>query len=267
VPDEPQGSFAVRGKARIARTPRPPLASLRVVDDPAAAAAWNMAVDEALLRCGEGATLRFYRWSPHAVSLGYFQSHRDFADVAASTPLVRRLTGGGAIHHGEELTFALTFDGDLLPQSIADSYRVLHDAIADALQAAGVPSRRLATGPQPSARPHQRWCFAAPASSDIVTDHGKLFGAAQRRVYSPGERVLHHGSLVLTQPALTPFVAAIDDLPSPPSAQALVESITNRIGRLLRLDPRPAPLTAAELDLAHHLERERYGRPDWNQRR
>ena len=66
-----------------------------------------MAVDGALLALAEGPTLRLYGWRPHAVSLGYFQSLADFEQLPSDTPLVRRSTGGGAIHHGDELTYSL----------------------------------------------------------------------------------------------------------------------------------------------------------------
>ena len=108
---------------------------LRVLVDAPAEAAWNMAVDGALLELAEGPTLRIYGWQPHAVSLGYFQKIADFADLPKGTSIVRRTTGGGAIHHGDELTFSLALPASLLPSDIAESYAVLHDAIVRALAA------------------------------------------------------------------------------------------------------------------------------------
>jgi lipoate-protein ligase A len=125
---------------------------LRVMFDGTADATWNMAVDEALLATGDEATLRFYGWSPHAVSLGWFQSYGDFADLPPELAVVRRLTGGGAIHHGDEITFAVTCDAAVLPGDIAASYRLLHDAVVAVLQAHGVPCARLDHGAHLAAR-------------------------------------------------------------------------------------------------------------------
>src|SRR5947209_18419123 len=59
----------------------------------------QMAADEALLEhvltTGRPA-LRYYTWDPPTLSLGYFQS---FADRLPGLPVVRRMTGGGAIVH------------------------------------------------------------------------------------------------------------------------------------------------------------------------
>src|SRR5690606_24799825 len=136
----------------------------------------------------------FYGWRPHAVSLGWFQRFVDFGDLPPGTAVVRRLTGGGAIHHGDELTFALVCDAARLPREIAAGYRLLHDAIVAALLELGVRCERLVDGSPPAARPEARWCFAEPGRDDVVTARGKLVGSAQRRIRAPHERVLHHGS-------------------------------------------------------------------------
>ncbi len=225
---------------------------LRVILDGAGEAAWNMAVDEALLLAGDRATLRLYGWAPHAVSLGWFQSARDFADLPPATPIVRRLTGGGAIHHGDEVTFALACDADVLPGDVAAGYRVLHDAAVVALRALGVPCARLETGTAPNARPEARWCFAAPGRDDVVTSRGKLLGSAQRRLARPRPRILHHGSIVLRRPPLTPFVAASADAvgDDPRFADRLRHELTARIAAALDLGPMVGALRADEHALA-----------------
>ncbi|HEB51894.1 MAG TPA: hypothetical protein ENI87_01435 [bacterium] len=220
-----------------------------------------MAVDEALLRCGGKPTLRLYGWRPHAVSLGWFQSLSDFADLGPTTPIVRRATGGGAIHHGDELTFSLALDAALLPHDIAASYALLHDAIVRVLRALGVPCRRAPVGGPQSARPSERWCFAAPVKDDLVTDAGKLLGSAQRRITTDRPRVLHHGSLVLHRPQHTPFVAAVadhvevDDSLRARLRRALVAELAASLERI----PQPGTLTAAERTLATTLRDDVYG--------
>ncbi len=234
--------------------------SLRVLRDEPAPAAWNMAVDDALLQRAAEPTLRLYGWWPHAVSLGWFQRLAEFADLPAGTPIVRRRTGGGAIHHGDELTFALVLPAALLPRDVAESYVLLHDAIRTALADCGIACERLPAGHAPTPRPITRWCFAEPGRDDLVTARGKLLGSAQRRVQTPSPRVLHHGSLVVHSPALTPFVAAIADARVVDAAlrQQLADRLVHHFARILALEPRAGALSPEETTLARQLQRSVY---------
>ncbi len=242
---------------------------LRVLVDPPGGAAWNMAVDDALLQRGAAPTLRLYGWSPHAVSLGWFQRFVDFRDLPVGTPVVRRRTGGGAIHHGDEVTFALALDADVLPRDVADSYRLLHDAVVEALSRVGVASQRIPAGHAPTPRPSDRWCFSDAGRDDLVTPRGKLLGSAQRRLRTPRARVLHHGSLVLQRPALTPFVAAVADAvpPDPAFRARLQHELVAALAGVLALEPTPGQLTAEEFALASELERTCYGNPAFTAQR
>lgn len=248
---------------------RPGDGRLRVLLDGAGPADWNMAVDAALLQAGGPTTLRLYGWQPHAVSLGYFQAIADFADLPPGTPIVRRCTGGGAIHHGDELTFALTGDLLLLPRDIAASHRLLHDAVVAALGPIGVPCRRQDHGPANGARPQQRWCFAEPGRDDVVTGAGKLVGSAQRRVERPDRRFLHHGSLVLRRPALTPFVGAVEDHVQPDATlqHRLRAALIDAFAAALDLIPVTAELSADERAVAATVQRQRYHDPAFLHRR
>ena len=68
----------------------------------------NLALDEALLeRPLTPPTLRLYTWSPDTLSLGYFQRYEDVPAVSRASAVVRRITGGGAIHHAGELTWSI----------------------------------------------------------------------------------------------------------------------------------------------------------------
>lgn len=236
------------------------LPCLRVLRDEPAPAAWNMAVDDALLQRAAEPTLRLYGWWPHAVSLGWFQRFAEFADLPPNTPIVRRRTGGGAIHHGDELTFALVLPAGLLPRDVAASYVLLHEAIRTALADCGIACERLLAGHAPTPRPITRWCFAEPGRDDLVTARGKLLGSAQRRVQTPSPRVLHHGSLVVSSPALTPFVAAIADARTVDAAlrQQLADRLVHHFARVLALEPRAGALSPDETTLARQLQRTVY---------
>jgi len=238
-----------------------------LVDEPGDPA-WNMSVDGALLGLAEAPTLRLYGWSPHAVSLGYFQKVADFDDLPQGTALVRRTTGGGAIHHGDELTFSLAIDAELLPRQIADSYALLHDALVRVLDGIGVRCHRATEG-NLSARPQDRWCFAHPVQGDLLTERGKLCGSAQRRVPGARARVLHHGSLVLRRPQLTPFVAAVEDQVEPTDEvrRGLLESIPREVAKLFSLEPTPSQLDEAERTMAAQLQRDVFGNADFLRKR
>ncbi|MBX3464561.1 MAG: lipoate--protein ligase family protein [Planctomycetes bacterium] len=239
------------------------MSTLRVILDGAAPGDWNMAIDEALLLGDVRATLRLYSWSPHAVSLGWFQDPADFADLPAGTPIVRRRTGGGAIHHGEETTFALTCDADVLPREIRASYVLLHDAAVLALGRTGVACRRRDTGPGAATRCADRWCFAVPGRDDVVVGDRKLLGSAQRRLARPRARILHHGSIVLRRPALTPFVAAAADVVDPDAdfTTRLGAALVAAIASALELEPVAGQLEPHERALATQVRALGHGDP------
>lgn len=234
-----------------------------MLDDGPCEPAFNMALDEALLQAGGPPTLRLYGWHPHAVSLGYFQNAADFADLPPGTVLVRRLTGGGAIHHGCELTFALALPAALLPLDVAASYELIHQAAVRALASIDVSASMLTGGHHPTARPDNRWCFALPGQGDLVVADGrKLLGSAQRRIHKPSPRVLHHGSLVLRAPTLTPFVAAVADRTDPDAHAAhLRQTLVTELAHALGLSPTPGVATPAELATARQLVADRYANP------
>jgi len=166
-----------------------------------------MALDEALL-LGDSApvTLRLYTWAPDTLSLGYFQRLVDVPPAAhflagergPSLPgaLVRRLTGGGAIHHQHELTFSLTapLTHALYQGRTEHSYQRVHAAIASALLEVGVVAKERGDRQLASERARTGMCFHKSAAVDLCWDDRKGVGSAQRRT---GGRVLHHGSIKL----------------------------------------------------------------------
>jgi len=106
-------------------------------------AATNMAIDEAVAEAVAARdcapTIRFYRWNPSAVSIGYFQSIFDEVNsgacAAAEIDIVRRRTGGGAVYHdfNGEITYSVIAPEALFPRGIIDSYKIICGWIIDAL--------------------------------------------------------------------------------------------------------------------------------------
>ncbi len=240
---------------------------LRVVQSGAAAPALNMAIDDAMLAAGDTPVLRLYGWQPAGLSLGYFQPIAPFLDVPGDHQIVRRCTGGGAIYHAEELTFALVLDASDLPVPTLESYRLVHQAIARALASIGVEVAMVEAGTH-HPNPTQPWCFAVPGYPDLVSRQRKILGSAQRRVARPTPRILHHGSLVLRAPPATPFCGAVADWVEPDLVIAdLRMAIVTELAAALGFTPENAGLGAVESELAAELHTTRHTQASHRNRR
>jgi lipoate-protein ligase A len=175
-----------------------------------------MGVDEALLasavRTGRP-SLRFYRWQGPWLSLGYGQvlDRERVGDCSrAGVGVVRRVTGGRAVLHGSDLTYALAAREGQLPPGLMASYELVAGVLIRALGALGVeavasgPPRRGETfqhrfqvdpGRAVSRSPGTGFdCFARPAGWEICVAGQKLAGSAQRRAKGG---ILQHGSIRL----------------------------------------------------------------------
>ncbi|HYB71762.1 MAG TPA: lipoate--protein ligase family protein [Candidatus Sulfotelmatobacter sp.] len=164
----------------------------------------NMARDAAMAwAVGEGIvppTLRLYRWEPGAVSLGYGQRPEAALDLLACAraglAVVRRPTGGGAVLHGRDLTYAVAVPrrGIWAEGNVAACCRRIHEAVAAGLARLGAPAE--VAGPRaPLGGSHGGGgvpCFAAISSHEITVGGRKLVGSAQRRF---GRAILQHGSI------------------------------------------------------------------------
>ncbi len=173
----------------------------RLIVDPTYDGATNMAIDEAILeavgRVEVPPTLRLYRWEPACLSLGYAQPATD-ADpariVAQGWHFVRRMTGGRAILHVDEMTYsvALLQSHPLMDGGIVDSYRRLSGALMAALNRIGLNTnadKRLTR-----AKPVGAVCFEVPSDYEVTAGGKKLIGSAQVRKQNVA---LQHGSLPL----------------------------------------------------------------------
>ena len=159
----------------------------------------NMAVDEALLEAAlerEECTVRWYRWRTGTVSVGYFQDGRAAAAIPglAALPVVRRLTGGGAILHHHEWTYSCAVPAEHpLAQTPLRIYELVHGQIIAALDEAGIHSAAL-RGAAVSGQQEAFLCFGRGDPRDVVLKGNKIVGSAQRRRRGA---VLQHGSLLL----------------------------------------------------------------------
>jgi lipoate-protein ligase A len=168
-----------------------------------------MALDELLLeeakRGMRPPTLRFYQWEGDWISYGYFQTPRRAFNIEAARESavfsVRRITGGRAVLHSEDLTYSLVA-GDAqkegLGSSLKETYRQIACALTSGFTRLGLPVafslREERTAPSPSAGPAA--CFLSLSDYEISSGGKKLVGSAQRR---EGSAFLQHGSIPLTR--------------------------------------------------------------------
>jgi len=156
---------------------------------------------ETLLQGSGFPTLRLYTWKPRAISLGYNQNSSEI-DVGsckkAGIDIVRRPTGGRAILHAEELTYAVAMPSD--SPSILASYNSISRALLRGLSVFGVDATFEQSQPRfreayktPSSIP----CFSSSARYEIQWQGRKLVGSAQRRMRNDRNTVLlQHGSIL-----------------------------------------------------------------------
>lgn len=181
-----------------------PLAKWRLLLSGSAEGPYNMALDEAILQCvGEQIsppTLRLYTWDPPCLSLGFSQPITDIdlpALEANGWQLCRRPTGGRAILHTDELTYAVIgpIDDPLLQGGVLESYRRIAAALQNTLSGLGLDARADKEYDLPAeVSKNGAVCFEAPSNYEITVQGKKIFGSAQaRKAYS----VLQHGSLPL----------------------------------------------------------------------
>lgn len=196
----------------------------------------NMSRDEALLHsCDNGGAgfpvLRFYKWSVPTLSLGSKERLNEAADVdtckAKGIEIVRRITGGRAVLHHEELTYSIIARLDQPPfnGSIIDSYHSTAEAIRKAILKIGIEldltsgNRRIAPRTNNSGvidesgrqnRLHHKPCFAAPSRYELAYQGKKVVGSAQRRVRNA---VLQHGSILFKSNVdLLALATGVDEL-------------------------------------------------------
>jgi len=245
----------------------------------------NMATDLALLdharRTGE-ATLRLYAWTRPTLSLGRHERARGVFDLralrTAGIDVVRRPTGGRALLHDHEVTYAVA--APAAAGSLGETYRAVNALLRAALGSLGVRvdeagrARRHggadaaghAAAPTPL-RPDGAPCFAEPAPGELVVDDAKLVGSAQWR---DDGAWLQHGSILLDDdqpriaalrrptniapmavaPAATLRSALGRDIEREEVEDAMVAAFRDRMGQ--PMDQYPPALS--EWDLRRHLE-------------
>jgi lipoate-protein ligase A len=268
----------------------------RLIENNTNNAFYNMAVDEAIMILHSQnkvpPTLRFYSWEPAALSLGYFQKAKTDIDYQncqdQGIDLVRRLTGGRAILHDQELTYSLIIreDYNLLADSIEKSYQQISSGLVKGLQNLGIPAELKAVERGKKAPTgHSAACFDAPSWYEVILDNKKLIGSAQRR---KNNVILQHGSLPLVievdkifrllnysseqdrKKARRIFSAKSTSLNKAGynfSHCELEKALSEGLAQALEIEFKRGELTPPEIKLAQKLAEEKYSDQKWTYKR
>lgn len=266
----------------------------RLIHTPPSTGAWNMAADEAILehihRGQSQPTLRLYSWNPPCLSLGHAQPFSD-VDVerlnARGWDVVRRVTGGRAILHTDELTYSVTGSADepVLAGGVLESYNRLARALLHAVNSLSVPVEMKEYEDGHTQKNLNPVCFEVPSTYEITVDGKKLVGSAQAR---KKEGVLQHGSLPLSGDLTricdalvfenesaresakerllaraTTIEAALDSSVSwEHAAQAFVQGFEKELG----IQFEHGEMSPAEMERAEELTQTKYAHHSWTER-
>ena len=263
----------------------------RILPFERAAAAKNMAIDEAVFRKnirGESPpTLRFYGWRSPALSIGYFQDYRKEVDDEAcrkfGVEVVRRPTGGKAVLHERELTYAVVAGAEtgLFPPDILKTYLVIGRCLAEGLAGVGIRAEMKEDGRRPPDGALPSACFSFPSRYELLVGDRKICGSAQMR--SQGA-FLQHGSLLTafdplrTCEIMLPHrrlekeadrlrnaVTSVGEQAGPAlDEEGLRRALREGFERTLGIRLRDGMLTPGEQALRDELVEKKYGREEWN---
>lgn len=251
----------------------------RLLDTGLNDAFYNMALDEAIVIARAKKlvpnTLRFFRWEPSAVSIGYFQSLEEEVDIEACRRLgvdfVRRRTGGGAVYHERdgELTYSIIMNEDhpMVSRDFQKTYETLCAGLVRGLRLIGVPAE-------------------FKPINDIVVEGKKISGNAQTR----GMNVVHQHGTILRE--VNPKVMfTVLKVPSEKIRDKMIKSVEERVTSInrylkrdvgfeelkqalikgfkesLRIELEPGETTKFEEETADKLKREKYSTREWNFKR
>jgi lipoyl(octanoyl) transferase len=203
----------------------------------------NMAVDEALLaeadRTGR-AYLRLYRFDPPCLSFGRNEPARERYDREAIArvgfDVVRRPTGGRAVWHAHEVTYAVAAPiAAFARASLRDGYIAIHTRLAAALRALGaeatLASDRRTAGPPDRLGP----CFATSVRGEVLVHGKKVIGSAQVRHRTA---FLQHGSILLagSQDVITAVRRKPQAASRKPQAVSAATTLSAALGRCVTWD-------------------------------
>lgn len=230
--------------------------------------AMNMAIDETLLQMASenGVTiLRFYGWHPATLSLGYFQkaTDRESHQPSLGCDLVRRASGGGAIMHDQELTYAFATPTNARWSDTEQTYLAFHETLVDVLAEYAVKAKLH--DESEGLRSQAFLCFQRRAVGDVTLEGQKIMGSAQRRAKNA---LLQHGSLLLAKSPHAPELDGIQEIAGKViEVRELTTKWLQRLSARLKISFFPEGLSDNELEVARELCDQKFDRDTWICRR
>ena len=270
--------------------------TFRLFVDEASKGAVNMARDEALLRSvingRSPPCVRFYRWKPPALSLGYLQRISEEIDIEMCKDHgfdhVRRLTGGKAVLHDDELTYSVIIPANhekMEGRGVMASYRTISRALVRSMSLCGISCSMAPNRMTQRKGGLSTVCFENPSAYEVICRGKKIIGSAQTRDRGV---ILQHGSVPIEWDLRSMF----DVMGIPSNDREMYENVFNNRatnitgilgGRMefdelvpcfirgfedsLEIDLIHSSYTSEERSLIDELTEERYGSDDWNKMR
>jgi lipoate---protein ligase len=238
--------------------------------------ALNMAIDEVLLNKVSTSEslpiLKFYGWNPATITIGYFQSLEQEVDAERckqeGVDIVRRITGGGAVLHENEITYSLIIKEEgIIEKDILKSYEQICKGILNALRKLNLDGKFIPI-------------------NDLIVNGKKFSGNAQSRKKGC---VLQHGTILLEVDIKKMF--SLLKVPNEKMRDKLITAVEERVTSLskelnrhvtyeemqklliegfkeaLDIELIPSELTEDEMNEAKTLAEEKYGSQQWNEQR
>jgi lipoate-protein ligase A len=232
--------------------------------------ATNMAADEALLETAADrglASLRFYTWTEPTLSLGYFQLAADRSEVPNLDRLtwVRRATGGAAIVHHQELTYALALPAGSAWQPPGEPWICrFHHVVRDVLAGRGVAGRMVVCGEE--RKLGEVLCFLHQTPGDLTVGGSKVAGSAQRKMRGA---LLQHGSLLLRRSEFAPELPGINDAAGRElfTPKEFAEELAGRFAADTGWAVVSGDWTDRERERVPIIRSGKYANPAWNRKR
>lgn len=152
-------------------------------------------LDNAIKKQVKEPIFRLYGWSPACVSLGRNQKD-DFVDQeflkSCGIDVVRRLTGGRALLHDDEITYSYVCPVSSLKhgENVVESYKEISQILINAFAKLGI---ELDFGGTRKPQGHKDYCMLVSTGADLCWNGRKLIGSAQFRKEG---YILQHGSIL-----------------------------------------------------------------------
>ena len=146
-------------------------------------------LDKAIQEQSTEPIFRLYGWSPRCISLGRNQKENF---LTGDIDVVRRLTGGRALLHDDEITYSYITPISIIPNgtSVNDSYKYISKILIDFFKKLGV---NLDFGENKKISTHYDYCMLLSTGADVCYQGKKIIGSAQFRKEG---YILQHGSIL-----------------------------------------------------------------------